>query len=359
MIFGGTTLRFVVAGALAGYAILGVLGRHASSVGAFGAMMLALNFGVWAWRCICWYNFDMNSHPMCCATRRRLAAALATTLMGAPLASLAQKKPSKTHRIGLLYGASRSTTGEADEAFRQQLRDHGYVEGDNIALERRYGEGSIQRIAELAAELVRLKMDVIVTGNDPTIAAVKHETQTIPIVMANSSDPVGTGFVESLARPGGNITGLSTMSPELSGKRLELLRAVAPGLSRVAILWNPNVRGALFEYKETENVARRLRIHLQSLEVGRADDLDRAFAMIAQQRPHGLIVQTPNPVLFVDPGRIARLAIAQKLPAIFGQVEFANAGGLMSYGSNTTARYRQAATFVAKILKGRSPPIFL
>lgn len=259
------------------------------------------------------------------------------------------------HRIGLLYGASPATTAQADEAFKQQLREYGFVEGENLVIERRYGEGKLLQINESAAELVRAKMDVIVTGNDPTIAAVKQETQTIPIVMANSSDPVGTGFVASLARPGGNITGLSTMSPELSGKRLELLGEVVPGLARVAIVWNPNVRGALFDYKETETVARTRRLQLYSVEVTRGEDLPRAFAAIAKHRAQGLIVQTPNPVLFVNPSHIARLALADRLPSIFGQVEFANAGGLMSYGSNTTERYRQAAHFVAKILKGANP----
>jgi putative ABC transport system substrate-binding protein len=287
--------------------------------------------------------------------RRHLVRLLAACSFASPIASLAQKKPSRIHRIGILYGASPATTAQADEVFKQQLRELGFVEGENVIVERRYGEGKAQQIADFAAELVRLKMDVIVTGNDPTIAAVKRETQTIPIVMANSSDPVGTGFVASLARPGGNITGLSTMSPELSGKRLELLGEVVPGLSRVAIVWNPDVRGALFDYRETETVARTRRLQLHSIEVTRAEDLERAFATITKQRAQGVIVQTPNPVLFVNPAHIARLALTDRLPSIFGQVEFANAGGLMSYGSNTTERYRQAAQFVAKILKGTNP----
>jgi putative ABC transport system substrate-binding protein len=254
-----------------------------------------------------------------------------------------------------LFGASPATTAQAYEVFKQQLREHGYAEGQNVILEPRYGEGKLEQIAAFAAELVRLKSDVIVTGNDPTIAAVKRLTASIPIVMANSTDPVGTGFVASLARPGGNVTGLSTMSPELNGKRIELLREIAPQLTRLAILWNPDVRGALLDYNETVNAARTLRLQLQSIEVRRADELDGAFAAAMNERAQGLIVQTPNPVLFVEPGRVASLAQGHRLPSIYGQVEFANAGGLMSYGSNTTERYRRAATYVDKILKGAKP----
>jgi putative ABC transport system substrate-binding protein len=287
--------------------------------------------------------------------RRDLIFALATGALAAPLASFAQKKPAKIHRVGNLYAGSPTSAAQADEAFRQHLREHGYVEGENVLFERRYAEGKFERMSDFAAELVRLKVDVIVTGNDTTIAAVKRETQTIPIVMANSTDPVGTGFVASLARPGGNITGVSIMSPELSGKRLELLKEVVPGLSRVAIIWNPDIRGALFDYRETEGAARTLRLQLLSLEVRRAEELEQAFVALTKQRADGLIVQTPNPVLFVNPGLIAELAQRSRLPTIFGQIEYANAGGLMSYGSNTVERYRRAANYVVRILKGAKP----
>jgi putative ABC transport system substrate-binding protein len=202
---------------------------------------------------------------------------------------------------------------------------------------------------------VGLKVDVIVAATDPGIAAVKRETQTIPIVMAASSDPVGTGFVASLARPGGNVTGLSNISPELSGKRLELLREVVPGLSRVAFLWNPDVRGALFDYKETEVAARSLRLQLQSVEVSRAEDFGRAFSAITKERAQALITPAGNPVGFANRGQIASFAQKNQLPSMYAQREYVDAGGLMSYGSNSAERWRRAATYVDKILKGAKP----
>ncbi len=276
-------------------------------------------------------------------------------VLAAPLASFAQKKPAKVYLVGVIFGGSPAATVHFTVAFTQGLREQGYVEGQNVIVERRYGEGKFERIPELAAELVRIKVDVIVTGTDGLIAAVKRETQTIPIVMAGSTDPVGTGFVASLARPGGNVTGLSTMSPELSGKRLEMLKEVVPGLSRVAFLWNPDVRGAMYEYKETQGAARTLRVQLQSVEVSRAEDLDRAFAAVTNQQAQGLIVQTPSPVLSGNRGQVVSLAQKNRLPAIYGQNEFAEAGGLISYGSNSAERWRRAATFVDKILKGAKP----
>ena len=222
------------------------------------------------------------------------------------------------------------------EAFRQGLRELGYVEGKTFVLELRYGEGRVERIPELARELVGLKVDVIVTPTDVAIAAVKRETQTIPIVMAISSDPVGTGFVASLARPGGNVTGLSTISPELSGKRLELLKEVVPGLSRVAFLWNPDVRGNLFDYKETEGAARSLGVQLQSVEVVRAEDFDRAFSAVTKGRAQALIMPAGSPVAFTNRGQIASFAERNRLPSVYGQREYVDAGGLMSYGPSTS-----------------------
>jgi putative ABC transport system substrate-binding protein len=210
-------------------------------------------------------------------------------------------------------------------------------------------------MSDVAAELVRLKVDVLVAATDPATAALKQQTQTIPIVMANSTDPVGTGFVASLARPGGNVTGLSALSPELSGKRLGLLREVIPGLARVAIIWNPDVRGALFDYKETEVAARSLRLQLQSVEVSRSEDLDRAFSAVTNQRAQALIVQTPKPVLFANRSQIASFAQRTRLPSMYGQKEFADAGGLITYGPNTADMWRRAATYVDKILKGVKP----
>jgi putative tryptophan/tyrosine transport system substrate-binding protein len=261
----------------------------------------------------------------------------------------------KIPRIGVLQVGTSAASPHLPEAFKLGMRDRGYVEGRDVIFEHRYGEAKRERLSEAAAELVRLKVDVIVTATDQGIAAVKQHTQTIPIVMANSTDPLGTGFVASLARPGGNITGNSAMSPELSGKRLELLREVVPGLSRVAILWNPDIRGAVLEYKETESAARSLRLQLQSVEVGRADDLDRAFSAMTAARAEALIVPAPNPVAFANRGRIARLAQSNRLPSIYVFRDYADAGGLMAYGPNAADLWRRAATYVDKILKGARP----
>ncbi len=228
------------------------------------------------------------------------------------------------------------------------------MEGQNIVVERRFGEAKPERITEFAAELVRLKVDVIVTTTDVAIAAVKRQTQTIPIVMVYSADPVGTGFVASLAHPGGNVTGLSTMSPELNVKRLELLKEAVPGLSRVAIMWSPDVRGNLLEYKETQEAARSLHLQLLSVEVSHADDFERAFSALTTGRAEALIV-VPSPVSFVSRGQIATLAQKYRLPSMFGQPEFADVGGLMAYGPNNADAWRRAATYVDKILKGANP----
>ena len=235
------------------------------------------------------------------------------------------------------------------------MRELGYVEGKTLVLEVRYGEARAERIAELARELVGLKVDVIVASTDVAIAAVKRETQTIPIVMAISSDPVGTGLVASLARPGGNVTGNSTISPELSGKRLELLMEAVPGLSRLAFLWNPDVRGAVLDYNQTEGAARSLGLQLQSAEVVRAEDFDRAFSAVTKQRAQALIVPGPNPVAFANRDRIASFAQTNRLPSMYGQREFVDAGGVMSYGFSAPDMHRRAATYVDKILKGTKP----
>src|SRR5438093_2940199 len=212
-------------------------------------------------------------------TKKTVIWLLSTFLLATvPVAEAQQSK--KIAKIGVLFASTPAVTAHFIEAIRQVLREHGYVEGKNFVLELRYGEARAERLPELARELVSLKVDVIVAATDLASAAVKRETQTIPIVMANSSDPVGSGFVASLARPGGNVTGLSSLSSELSGKRLELLMEAVPKLSRVAIIWNPDVRGALLDYKETEGAASSLRLQLQSVEVSRADDLDRAFSAV-------------------------------------------------------------------------------
>ena len=279
------------------------------------------------------------------------AVLLAVVTAGPPVD--AQQAP-KIPKVGLLASSTPTAAGHVVEAFRQALRELGYVEGKTVVLEVRYGEARPERLPELARELVGLKVDVIVGGADGGTAALKRETQTIPIVMGNSSDPVGTGFVASLARPGGNVTGLSTMSPELSGKRLELLRDAVPGVSRVAFLWNPDVRGNVLDYKDAEGAARSLRLELQSVEVSRAEDLDRAFSAVTNERAQALVLP-PNPVGFANRGRIASFAQKHRLPTMSAQREYVDAGGLMSYGHSLTDMYRRAAVYVDKILKGAKP----
>ncbi len=265
------------------------------------------------------------------------------------------QQPKKIVKIAYLAPSTPTAAAHLVEAFRQGLRELGYVEGKTFVLELRHGEAKAERLPELARELVGLKVDVIVTATDVAIAAVKRETQTIPIVMANSTDPVGTGFVASLAHPGGNITGLSSISPELSGKRLELLKEVVPGLSRVAFLWNPDVRGAVLDYKETEGAASSLRLQLQSVEVSRADNLERAFSAMTRGRAEALLVPAVSPVMYSNRSQVARLAQQSRLPSMFGTRDYAEAGGLMAYGPSAADQWRRAATYVDKILKGAKP----
>jgi putative ABC transport system substrate-binding protein len=282
-----------------------------------------------------------------------LIGALTLPALVAPFPANAQPA-TKVPRIGVLHPGAPAAVSQFVEAFSQGLRERGYVEGQNIIVERRFGDAKAERISEAAAELVRLNVDVIVTSTDGAIAAVKRQTQTIPIVMASSTDPVGTGFVASLAHPGGNVTGLSFISPELSAKRLELLREDVPGLSRVAIMWNPEVRGAVLDYKETESAARSLRLQLQSVEVSRADDFDRAFSALTTARAEALIV-VPSPLAFTTRSQIASLAQKHRLPSMHALREFAEAGGLMAYGPNNAEQWRRSATYVDKILKGSKP----
>jgi putative tryptophan/tyrosine transport system substrate-binding protein len=266
----------------------------------------------------------------------------------------AQQAP-KVAKIGVLLPSTSTATAHLLAAFREGLRKHGYVEGKSFVLEARYGDGKAERLPELARELVGLEVNVILTSTDGAIAVVKQQTRTIPIVMATSTDPVETGFVASLARPGGNVTGNSLMSPELGGKRLELLREVVPRLSRVAFIWNPDIPGATLEYKEAGGASRSLRLQLQFVEVRRSDNLQSAFSAVTKGRAQALILAWPNPVLFSNRGQITSFAQRSQLPAIYPQKEFVEAGGLMSYGPSNADMYRRAATYVDKILKGTKP----
>ena len=255
----------------------------------------------------------------------------------------------------MLFAASQASVVSILEAFRQGLRELGHVEGQTFVLELRYGDARPERLPDLARDLVSLKPDVIVATTDPAVAAVKKLTSTIPIVMTGASDPVGTGFVANLGRPGGNVTGLSQTSPELSGKRLQLLTQLVPGLSRVAFLWNPDVRGAVLGYKETDSAARLLRLELHSVEISRAEDLERALSAVMEHRVQALVLQGPDPVTFSNRARIVSFTQRNRLPSMYTTRLFVDAGGLMSYGPNGVDLARRAAAYVDKILKGTKP----
>jgi putative ABC transport system substrate-binding protein len=265
------------------------------------------------------------------------------------------QQPTKIPRIGFLAAATPATAAHLVEAFKQGLREHGYVEGQNVVLELRFGEGKAEQFPVLAAELVHLKVNVIVALTNPVIEAVRQATQTIPIVMPAASDPVGAGFVASLARPGGNITGLTGYSPELNGKRLELLKETFSKLSRVALLLSPNFPGSALDLKETESAARSLGLRIQPLEVQDASDIDRAFKAMIKAHADALTMFPGHPALFVNRKKIVELAANHRLPAMYSLREFVDAGGLMFYGPDLLVGYRRAATYVDKILKGAKP----
>jgi putative tryptophan/tyrosine transport system substrate-binding protein len=258
----------------------------------------------------------------------------------------------KIPRIG--YLAVSSSSPNRTEPFRQGLRELGYVEGKNIIIEWRFAEGNRDRVRELAAELVHLKVSVIVTGGPGATHPTKQATQTIPIVMGQDSDPVGNGFVVSLARPGGNVTGLSNLTPELSGKQLELLKEIVPGLSRLALLRNSNSKGVASILKELELAASPLKIKLQSLDVFGANDIETAFRAAKNSRADAVIVMA-GPVINAHRRQIADLAVKSRLPVIYDQREYVEAGGLISYGASIPDLFRRVATYVDKILKGAKP----
>ena len=280
-----------------------------------------------------------------------ILAAMLAFLLG--VAAEAQQ-PTKNPRIGYLSGSSPSTSPARREAFRQGLRELGYVEGKNIVIEQRYAEGKFDRLPALAAELVRLKVDIIVTAGPQTTRPAKQATSTIPIVMAQDPDPVGNGFVASLARPGGNITGLATFAPELSGKQLELLKETVPKLSRVAVFGTSINPGNAQNLREVELAAKAFGVKLQYLDVLSPKDFETAFRA-ASKGLADAVLMLPGSVLGLQRAQLADLAVKSRLPAIYPQAEFTEAGGLMYYGTNTPDLFRRAATFVDKILKGAKP----
>ncbi len=240
----------------------------------------------------------------------------------------------KVQRVGILLVSTREATAHLVEAFRHGLRDFGYVEGRNITVEQRFGEGKVERLSDLAADLVRLNVDVIVAATPPAILAAQQAAKTVPIVMVATGDPVALGFVTSLARPGGNITGLTILSVELSGKQLELLTEIVPRASQIAVLWNPNSPDTKLAFKETQGTAKAQKLKLLSLTVQRGEDFDSAFQEASKHRPDALIV-LQDALTFTNRKMIADLAAKRRLPAIFGLTEAVEAGGLMAYGPNS------------------------
>jgi putative ABC transport system substrate-binding protein len=280
-----------------------------------------------------------------------LICLLWATFLSAP--SEAQQR-APLHRIGFLGGSSASAYATFVEAFQQGLRELGHIEGKTFVIEHRYADGKLELLPDLAAELVRLGVDVIVVSGARAISQVKSATRTIPVVMTTIEDPVAMGIVDSLARPGGNITGLTNLAPELSGKRLELLKEALPKTSLVAVMWPSDATGAIVSFKETEAAARALSIPLQSLEVRGSKDFDNAFRAAKTERAGALIV-LQSALTNAHRKLIMDLAVKNRLPTMCTQKEYVEAGGLMSYGVDTRDLYRRAAVYLDKILKGAKP----
>jgi len=288
-------------------------------------------------------------------TRRAFIGTLTGGLLATPLAAGGQQA-AKVYRLGLLGGSPPNSPGgrRAWEGFFQGMRELGYVEGQNIVVEGRFYGDHTERLAALAAELVQLKVDVIVAGTAPAPEAAHRATSKIPIVIAIHNDPVGSGLVASLPRPGGNLTGMSAGGPELAGKRLQLLKEAIPEISRVAVLSNPTVPSQALELRQAKVAAESVKVQLQLLEARTASDFAGAFSAMTKERAGGVLVINSS-MFYAERTRIAELAARSRLPAIYGVKEFSEAGGLMAYGIDTHESFRRAAGYVDKILKGAKP----
>ena len=289
-------------------------------------------------------------------TRRELLISGGTgvCLLAVPLASIPQRQPVKTVRIGFLSSESASSFAARREALRTGLRELGYLEGRNLVIEERFADSKFERLPGLAAELVQLKVDVIVAAATQAIRAAQKETATIPIVMVNVGDPVGSGMVTSLARPGGNTTGLSNVASDVATKHLEMLHSMVPKLSRAAMLVNLTNSSHAPMLKSVETAAQKFRVKILPVEAKTEQEIEKAFSIMAQQNAQALILARDS--LFGQyRRRIIELAAKTRLPSISGNPEYAEAGGLMSYGSSSTDDVRRAATYVDKILKGANP----
>jgi ABC-type uncharacterized transport system substrate-binding protein len=293
--------------------------------------------------------------------KRKLGSFAVCAMLFALCQSAEAQQPTKVPRIGYLSSVDPATDSASTEGIRLALRRLGYIEGQNIAIEYRYAEGKRDRtpeLAELAAELVRLKVDIIVvSGGTPLILLAKNATKTIPIVMTGGGlDPVAAGLVESLARPGGNVTGLTTLNQELGGKRLELFKEAVPKLVRVAVFYDPANPPGLHEVKELlPPAARALKLTIQPWEIRAVDDIEKVFAALNKQRPDGLYPVSGGGLLRSNRKRIAGFALKSRLPSVYGNKEAVDAGGLMSYGADRADSYRRIAYYIDKILKGAKP----
>src|SRR5262245_27026733 len=298
---------------------------------------------------------SLSDHPKSKFQKRKwLGVSVIAFVLFALGVPVAAQQTTKVTPIGYLSGPSLSANAARIEAFRQGLRELSYVEGKTIVIEWRSADGKLDRLPALAAELVHLRVAVIVTSGGAPTRRAKEATSTIPIVMTNDPDPVGDGFVARLARPGGNITGLSTFAPELSGKRLEILREVIPKLSRVAILGSSGATGYAQTLKEIELAAKAFKMQLQFLDVLHAKDIETAFQAASTGRAQGVLTLN-SAILGSQRAQIVELAVEKRLPVMYHQNDFVEAGGLMSYGVNVPDLNRRAATYVDKILKGAKP----
>ena len=284
----------------------------------------------------------------------QISAWLLITFLLVTLSSAGAQQPQKIPRIGFLVASNSTANTTRSEAFRQGLRELGYMEGRNLVIEWRYADGKLDRLPGLAAELVGRNVDVIVTAGAADTGAAKKATTTIPIVMTFDNDPVGNGFVASLARPGGNITGLSTLAPELSGKQLELLKEIVPKISRVAVFGNSTNPGNALALREIELAAKALKVKLQNLDVLDPKDIEAAFRTALKGREKAVLV-LGSPVINSQRAKLVALAVKDRLPAIYNTTETVEAGGLMAYGVNRNHLAQRAATYVDKILKGAKP----
>ena len=290
---------------------------------------------------------------------RRSTVGLIVTLTlgipGAPLPGDAQQ-PARTPRIGVLLPGAPAAAARNPrmQAFYQSLREFGWVEGQNVVFERRYAQGQFGQLSDLATELARLNVDIIVTASTPPAMAAKSATTSIPIVILDPGDPVATGLVTSLARPGGNVTGVSSIAPDLAAKRLQLLKEAVPKLSRVAVLFNAAIPPAEVAFRELQAAAQTLGVQIGPVGVERPSGLEDAFGVITKEQAAALVV-FPDPLTFTNQERIVAFAAKGRLAAMFGAREFVDAGGLMSYGPNYPAMFRRGAYYVDRILRGTRP----